>query len=288
MNVLITGGSGQIGHEWVAYAHAQGWDVLAPTSAELDLSQLERLESYLESHRPDRVINCAAWTDVDGAESNPEAAFRINRDAVERIARWTGDHGIPLIHYSTDYVFSGEAADQERYPSGYPEEAPTAPINIYGESKRAGEVLVLAHDPRALVIRLSWVCGQHGSNFLKTMLRLGSERDRLQVVDDQLGSPTWAHTVPPVSAALVDRSKEGIFHLSQSGVTSWYELACEFFRLTGQSVRIDPVSTEAFPRPAPRPHYSRLNLKKVTEATGHMPADWSDELPKLVDQLRSQ
>lgn len=288
MKVLITGGSGQVGYEWVAHARTQGWNVLAPNSLELDLSQLETVEAYLESYRPDWVVNCAAWTDVDEAESNPEGAFRINRDAVERIARWTGRHSVPLIHYSTDYVFAGHASDRERYPSGYPEDAPTDPINKYGESKRAGEEAVLAHDPHALIIRLSWVCGRHGANFLKTMLRLGEERDRLKVVNDQIGSPTWAHTVPPVSAALVDRSKEGIFHLSQSGVTTWYELACELFRLAGKSVQIDPVSTDAFPRPAPRPRYSRLNLQKVTEAIGREPAEWIEELPKLVDQLRSQ
>ncbi|MEX0594331.1 MAG: dTDP-4-dehydrorhamnose reductase, partial [Balneolaceae bacterium] len=273
--------------EWVAYARSRGWEVLAPTSAELDLLQLEKLEAYLEAHRPERVMNCAAWTDVDGAESCPEQAFRINRDAVERIARWTGKHGVPLIHYSTDYVFPGRVSDRDRYPSGYPEDAQTGPINIYGESKRAGEMAVLAQDPHALIVRLSWVCGCHGSNFLKTMLRLAAERDRLQVVDDQIGSPTWAHTVPPVSAALVDRSKEGIFHLSQSGETSWYELACELFRLAGMSVRVDPVPTDEFPRPAPRPRYSRLNLQKVTEAIGQQPIGWREGLPEMVEKLTS-
>ncbi|MGM0507213.1 MAG: SDR family oxidoreductase, partial [Bacteroidota bacterium] len=207
MNILVTGASGQVGFEWAAYANSRGWNLLAPSSEKLDLSQVEDLESYLEVHQPDQVVNCAAWTDVDGAESNPEQAYRINRDAVEGIARWTGKHRVPLIHYSTDYVFPGRAEDRQRYPSGYPEEAETSPVNVYGASKRAGEEAILLHDPDALIIRLSWVCGRHGSNFLKTMLRLAGERDRLQVVNDQLGSPTWAHTVPPVSTALVDRSK---------------------------------------------------------------------------------
>ncbi|MEX1213066.1 MAG: dTDP-4-dehydrorhamnose reductase [Balneolaceae bacterium] len=288
MNVLITGSSGQVGHEWVSYARSRGWEVLAPTSTELDLMQLEKLEAYLETYRPEQVINCAAWTDVDGAESSPEQAFRINRDAVERIAQWTGKHRVPLIHYSTDYVFPGRASDRERYPSGYPEDAQTGPINIYGESKRAGEMAVLAQDPHALILRLSWVCGRHGSNFLKTMLRLAAERDHLQVVDDQIGSPTWAHTVPSVSAALVDRSKRGIFHLSQSGRATWYELACELFRVAGVTIRVEPVSSDAFPRPAPRPRFSRLNLNKVTGAIGKQPTGWREELPKLVDQLRSR
>lgn len=288
MKVLITGASGQVGFEWAAYANSRGWELLTPDSSELDLSQIERLVPYLEEHLPDQVVNCAAWTDVDGAESRPERAFRINRDAVEQIARWTGKHDVPLTHYSTDYVFPGRAEDRDRYPAGYPEEASTAPINVYGESKRAGEEAILAHDPNALIIRLSWVCGRNGSNFLKTMLRLAEERDRLQVVDDQLGSPTWAHAVPPVSAALVDRSKRGIFHLSQSGETSWYELASELFRTAGVSVRVDPVSSDAFPRPAPRPRFSRLDLKRVTEATGQQPAEWRRDLPMLVEQLRRQ
>lgn len=285
MNVWVTGANGQVGYEWAQLVRAKGWDLLAPGSNTLDLTDGRKVDAFLDEHRPDWIVNCAAWTDVDGAEANREAAFAMNRDAAARLAHWTASTGNRFIHYSTDYVFPGHPSDRERYPKGYPEEAPTGPLNVYGESKRAGEVAVLDRNPRALILRLSWVCGAHGSNFLKTMLKLGAERDRLQVVDDQIGTPTWASTVPPFSLALAERSKEGIFHLSQSGVTSWYGLAKELFRVVGRTVEIEPVPTTAFPRPAPRPRYSRLSLDKLAVATGMVPPDWREGLPELVHQI---
>lgn len=286
MRVLVTGGTGQVGHEWLAYAKKQGWEVDAPDSSTMDLRDEAASLRRLDQFKPQWVVNCAAWTDVDGAETHPEACMQLNREAPAMLSRWCRRNEARFIHYSTDYVFAGNPEDRQRYPEGYPEEAPTAPINQYGVSKRAGERAVLQEDPDALIVRLSWVCGVNGSNFLKTMLRLAAQRETIQVVNDQWGCPTWAATVPPFTSALVRDGKEGIFHLSQSGETTWYELACELFRLVGSPVRVDPIPSESYPTPAPRPRFSRLSVKRMSEATGRTPLHWRDELPELIARLR--
>ncbi len=246
-----------LGHDVCAAAREAGFEVIDPSSAELDVTDSDNVARVLTRERLDAVVNCAAYTDVDGAEAEEERATAVNGDGAGHVAAAAAACGAFLVHVSTDYVFDG------RNHRPYREDDPTAPMSAYGRSKLAGEVAVARAAPEGHVIaRTSWLFGVHGRNFVDTMLRLGGERDQVQVVDDQVGCPTFTGHLAPALLALAQARPVGIVHLVGGGSCSWFDLAVETFARTGVECEVRPGKTADLDRPAPRPAYSVLGASR--------------------------
>jgi dTDP-4-dehydrorhamnose reductase len=252
MRLVVTGAAGMLGHRVVAAARDRGHEVVATDLPELDLTNLIAVRAFLDRHAPDAVINCAAYTDVDGAEGDEARATRINRDTALHLAT-----AAPyLVHVSTDYVFAGDA------DRPYLESDPPAPRTAYGRSKLAGEEAVLAAGDGHAIVRTAWLFGEGGRNFVDTILRLGRERDELRVVVDQVGSPTWTGHLAPALVDVAERRATGILHAAGSGECSWHALAIEALSRAGASARVLAIPSEEYPLPAPRPAYSVLGTER--------------------------
>ncbi|MEL6440392.1 MAG: dTDP-4-dehydrorhamnose reductase [Cyanobacteria bacterium J06621_8] len=287
IKILLTGTSGQVGQELRHRLTTLG-EVIAVNRQALDLSQPEQIKQLVGEIKPNIIVNAAAYTAVDRAESEPDLAMAINATAPQAIAEAAQDIGAKVLHISTDYVFNGKNS------SPYLETNPTEPLGIYGRSKLLGEIGVQAHCDRHLIFRTAWVYGSRGhGNFVKTMLKLGASREELKVVADQIGSPTWSADIAQgitqlLACSLKDESIQGIYHFTNSGVASWYDLAVATFaeaRELGfplQVKRVLPISTAEFPTPTDRPAYSVLSKAKFTAATGVVPAYWRDSLRKML------
>lgn len=252
MRLLVTGANGMLGHRVVAEAAARGHAVRGTDLPELDLTDLDAVRRFVSDERPDAVVNCAAFTDVDAAEANEDVALRVNRDTAANIAA-----AAPyVVHLSTDYVFPG---DGER---PYVESDPTGPTTAYGRTKLAGEHAVREAGDQHAVVRTAWLYGEGGKNFVDTMLRLGTERDEVSVVFDQVGSPTWTGHLAPALVDLAERRGAGVFHGTNAGDCSWHALAVEALNQAHVSCRVRAVTTADFPRPAPRPAFSVLGSER--------------------------
>ncbi len=252
MRLLVTGAAGMLGTRVVAVARAAGHDVTGTDLADLDLTDAAAVDARVRALRPDAVVHCAAWTDVDGAEADEAAATRVNGDAAGHVARATAAAGAFLVHVSTDYVFAGDARDP------YREDDVPAPRTGYGRSKLAGERAVAAAGGAHAICRTAWLHGAGGRNFVDTMLRLGAERDEVHVVADQVGSPTWTGHLAPALLAVAERRLAGVHHLTGDGACSWFDLAVEAFTRARVDCRVVATTSEAFARPAPRPAFSVL------------------------------
>ncbi|AFC27522.1 dTDP-4-dehydrorhamnose reductase [Paenibacillus mucilaginosus 3016] len=252
MKVLVTGANGQLGQD-VATLFAEQHEVRGLGRAQLDITNLEQCLEQVESFRPDVIIHCAAYTAVDQAESDVDGAYLVNAVGTRNMAAAAEKVGSKLCYISTDYVFDGKGT------SPYREYDKTNPSGIYGKSKEAGEQLAMSLCSRYFIVRTSWVYGLHGNNFVKTMLKLSEDRDRLKVVHDQIGSPTFTEDLAGFLLALVNTEKYGIYHASNSGICSWYEFAKAIFEESGKATIVEPCTTDEFPRPAPRPSYSVMD-----------------------------
>jgi dTDP-4-dehydrorhamnose reductase len=251
MRLLVTGAAGMLGTEVVAAA--RGHEVAALARADLDITDRDAVRDAVRAARPDAVINCAAYTDVDGAEADERAATAINGHGAGHLAAAAAAAGAHVVHVSTDYVFAGDATEP------YLEADPTGPRTAYGRSKLAGEELVAAEAPQGhAIVRTAWLFGPHGSNFVDTMLRLARDRSELNVVDDQVGCPTYAGHLATALVEIAQQRIEGVLHVAGGGSCSWYELARATFARAGVDVTVHPCTTAEFPRPAPRPAYSVL------------------------------
>lgn len=289
--ILITGGSGQVGH--CLKAQLEGCAELSvPDSSALNIADRRSVRQAVETFRPDYIINAAAYTAVDKAESDAERAFAVNRDGARYLAEAAEAAGAAMLHISTDYVFDGAGG------APYDEAAPTAPQNIYGASKLVGEQAVLAACRRAVVMRTSWVFGAHGQNFVKTMLRLGRERDSLGIVADQYGAPTATADIAAALITIVRRhtpeqlaERAGIYHYCGSPYASWFEFAETIFaEAAAQGVlakipAVKPIATADYPTPAKRPADSRLDCGKIRTVFGIGPCDWHSALSDLRPYL---
>lgn len=284
MNYLITGSGGQLGREWVHYARRNELTFTAVTSSDLDITDQEKVDQLLKTEKPDVVINCAAYTKVDQAETETERAFAVNADGVKHLAESCKTVGALLVHYSTDYVFAGNLADRETYPHGYTEEAARNPANIYGKSKHTGEIALIGSGTEYLLVRVSWLCGRYGSNFVKTMLRLAKEREEVSVVNDQFGSPSFAFDVVEKTDTLIRKNLRETYHISSNGELTWADFAEQVFREVGTGTMVKRISSDQFPAKAKRPAYSLLCNKKMEKA-GIKPLDWKDGLSRLMKQL---
>ncbi|MFJ8463307.1 dTDP-4-dehydrorhamnose reductase [Streptomyces swartbergensis] len=288
MRWLITGAGGMLGHDVVEELTRRGEEVVGLDRTALDITRPAAVDEAVREHRPGLVVNCAAYTAVDDAESDEARALEINGEGPRLLARACAAHGARMIHVSTDYVFSGEART-----TPYPEEHPTGPRTAYGRTKLAGERAVLEELPGAsAIVRTAWLYGVHGTNFVRTMIGLEARRDTLDVVDDQRGQPTWSGDVAERIADLGVRlgpDAHGVFHATNSGEATWYELAREVFSLIGADPdRVRPTSSAAFPRPAPRPAYSALAHRRWQEIGLPLPRDWRSALHEALPRIRKE
>ncbi len=272
MRLLVTGAKGMLGHRVVDVARERGHETRGTDLPELDLTDAGAVRAFVDAERPDAIVNCAAFTDVDACEANEELATRVNGDAAANVARC----GVHVVHVSTDYVFAGDA----RRP--YVESAPVAPTTAYGRSKLLGEEGVRSADDGHAVARTAWLFGEGGKNFVDTMLKLGEERDELSVVFDQIGSPTWTGHLAPALVDLAERRASGLFHAAGGGACSWFELAIEAMRLRELDCRVVAVTTEEFPRPAPRPAFSVLETERED---GIRLPDWHEGVAQHVKEV---
>ncbi len=287
MKIAITGAKGQLGREWVSYLHRKGVWHQAYGSGELDITDREEIGRQLGKSNPTCVINCAAFTGVDQAEDHPDKADLVNHLGVKYLSEWCHAHEVPIIHFSTDYVFPGLECDKLRYPDGYFEDSFKQPVNEYGRSKLAGEQALAASGADFLLIRVSWLCGRFGKNFVKTMLRLGVDQKRIKVVNDQWGSPTFTDQVTKHVFRLLKSGEKGVYHLSSGAMISWYEFATEIFRQSGLSPELKPVTSEEFEMKARRPYFSKLNHSKISRTLNVEMEYWKSGLSRLLNQLNS-
>ncbi len=263
MRLLVTGAAGMLGLDVLRAGGRAGHELIGVDLPELDITDPGPVQQSFERMVPDVVLNCAAWTDVDGAETHAEQAHAVNADGAGNLARAAASVGAPLVHVSTDYVFSGEACvDASGAPRAYVESDPTGPRSVYGQSKLAGEQQVLAASPRHTVARSAWLFGVGGANFAETMLRLAAERDAVQVVTDQVGCPTWTGHLAPALLGLIEREVAGLVHLAGAGHVSWNGFAKEIFRQAEVDCRVEAATTAQMPRPAPRPAWSVLESER--------------------------
>jgi dTDP-4-dehydrorhamnose reductase len=275
VRILLTGAEGQLGR--VVRSGFGSHQVIAPPEAELDICDPRRLEAALDQARPDLLLNAAAYTDVDGAESDPEAAFAANVRGPRILAVTTERRGIPILHLSTDYVFDGEAGRP------YHERDEPGPCSVYGRSKLEGEQAVRHTNPRHFIVRTSWLYAAEGRNFPQTMLGLAA-RPEVRVVDDQFGSPTFAPHLSAGLLELIESACWGTYHLAGRGVASWWELASALYRERGIETPVRPVPTSEFPRPAKRPRFSALTT--VQEPRILLPS-WEEGVTAFVAAIFS-
>jgi dTDP-4-dehydrorhamnose reductase len=263
VKLLVTGAAGMLGFDVLRVAGAAGHELVAVDVEELDITNPRAVEDAFAHIHPEAVLNCAAWTDVDGAEAHREQAHAVNADGARNLAMAAAWERVPLVHVSTDYVFSGEAfVDGTGAPRAYLESDPTGPRSVYGQTKLEGEREVLAASPRHTVARSSWLFGTGGRNFADTMLTLAAERESVQVVTDQVGCPTWTGHLAPALLGLIERGVAGLVHLAGTGHVSWNGFTAEIFRQAEVSCRVEETTTENMPRPAPRPAWSALESER--------------------------
>ncbi|MFF7761746.1 dTDP-4-dehydrorhamnose reductase [Streptomyces griseorubiginosus] len=281
---LVTGAGGMLGQDVLARLAQSGERYVALDRKALDLTDADAVSAALEEHRPAVVVNCAAWTAVDDAETREDEALAINGDGPRHLAEACARTGAVLLHVSTDYVFAGDAT------APYAEDAPTAPRSAYGRTKLAGEKAVLANE-HGYVVRTAWLYGTGGPNFVKTMIKLEGVKDTLDVVDDQRGQPTWSADLAGLlvelgRGALAGTAPAGVYHGTNSGETTWHGFTQEIFRLLGADPdRVRPTTSEAFVRPAPRPAYSVLGHGRFAEAGIEPLRDWRTALTEAFPEI---
>lgn len=271
--IFVTGANGQLGNELrLKLPHATFLE-----REKLDLSNLSQVESFLKETKIELLINAGAYTQVDKAEAEHELALKINAETPQLMARYAREKKFKLIHFSTDYVFSGQGF------TPYLETDEVRPVNFYGQTKLQGEIGVMEENPESLIIRTSWVYSQFGKNFIKTMLKFGAERDSLNVVFDQIGTLTSAEDLAGVT--LKARELSGIYHYSNEGVSSWYDVAYEIKRITEFKASVLPILSAEYPTPAKRPNYSVLNKNKIKNALGIKIPHWTESLELCLKKL---
>lgn len=281
MRVLVTGVKGQLGHDVMDELAAKGIEGIGVDVEEMDITDAAACEKVITEAKPDAVIHCAAYTAVDAAEDNVELCRRVNAEGTRNIAKVCKALDIKMMYISTDYVFNGEGL-RPWEPDDHRE-----PLNVYGLTKYEGEIAVEQNLEKYFIVRIAWVFGVNGKNFIKTMLRLGKERGAVSVVNDQIGSPTYTYDLSKLLVAMIQTNKYGRYHATNEGLCSWYEFACEIFRQAGMDeVKVTSVDSSAFPVKAKRPSNSRLNKEKLTENGFERLPAWQDALGRYLEELK--
>ncbi|MFD7523213.1 dTDP-4-dehydrorhamnose reductase [Paenibacillus chitinolyticus] len=281
MKILVTGAKGQLGSEVCRLFEAEGHEVYGYGREKLDFTDQTACGRIIHEIRPDVLIHCGAYTAVDKAESEPDAAYRVNASGTRNLAVEAEKHNVKFCYVSTDYVFDGRGS------TPYNEYDNTNPQSIYGKSKRAGEILTQTLSSRYFIVRTSWVYGRIGQNFVKTMLKLGGEKTSLNVVHDQTGSPTYAADLASFLLELVQTEKYGIYHASNAGTCTWYEFAKAIFEESGMNVAVNPCTTDEFPRPAERPPFSVMDHMGIRSNGFRDLRGWEEGLRDFLKEYRN-
>ena len=282
MRVLVTGVKGQLGYDIVKECEKRGIEAIGVDVAEMDITDADKVREVITNAKVDAVMHCAAYTAVDAAEENVELCRKVNATGTENIAKVCKELDIKMVYISTDYVFNGEGEhfwqpDEERQP-----------LNVYGQTKYEGELAVETYLEKYFTVRIAWVFGINGNNFIKTMLRLGKERGAVSVVNDQVGSPTYTYDLAKLLVDMVQTEKYGRYHATNEGICSWYEFACEIFKQAGMDVAVTPVDSSVFPVKAKRPKNSRMSKDKLVEMGFSLLPTWQDALGRYLKELEQQ
>lgn len=283
MKILITGANGQLGKELIVAFKNSKYKIVALSHKDLDITNAENVAYILADEKPAIVINCAAYTAVDKAEAETLKAYNINESGAKNLAISCKENNIKLIHISTDFVFDGT------HSMPYLETDSTNPLSVYGKSKLAGELAIQQANSDSIIIRTSWLYSSFGANFLKTIIRLCNERDELGIVADQIGSPTYAYDLAVAIKSICESpmltSTSGLFHFSNQGVGSWYDFAVCIANNIDAKTKINPISTNQYPTPATRPHYSVLNTSKIKSTFGIIIPHWQTSVVDCIKKL---
>ena len=282
MKILVTGVKGQLGYDVVQEGEKRGLEMFGTDVDSMDITDAGQVRKVMEAYKPDGVIHCAAYTAVDAAEEHQEICRKINVNGTRNIAEVCRDMDIPLVYFSTDYVFDGQG---ENF---WKEDDERQPLNVYGQMKYEGELAVQELVQKYFILRISWVFGVNGSNFIKTMLRLGKERGAVGVVSDQMGSPTYTYDLAKLVLDMFQTDKYGVYHVTNDGICSWYEFACEIFKQAGMDVKVTPLTTAEYPAKAARPLNSRMSKDKLVNAGFQMLPSWQDALRRYLERLEDR
>ena len=282
MKILVTGVKGQLGYDVVQEGEKRGLEMFGTDVDSMDITDAGQVRKVMEAYKPDGVIHCAAYTAVDAAEEHQEICRKINVNGTRNIAEVCRDMDIPLMYFSTDYVFDGQG---ENF---WKEDDERQPLNVSGQMKYEGELAVQELVQKYFILRISWVFGVNGSNFIKTMLRLGKERGAVGVVSDQMGSPTYTYDLAKLVLDMFQTDKYGVYHVTNDGICSWYEFACEIFKQAGMDVKVTPLTTAEYPAKAARPLNSRMSKDKLVNAGFQMLPSWQDALRRYLERLEDR
>lgn len=278
MKLLVTGVKGQLGYDIVKECKKREIEAVGVDVEEMDITDAKKVEDVIKAGNYDAVVHCAAWTAVDKAEDEVEACTKVNVDGTKNIANVCNELDIPMMYFSTDYVFNGEG-DQL-----WNEYDQRNPLNVYGQTKYEGELAVEALK-KHFIVRIAWVFGVNGNNFIKTMLRLGKERGAVSVVNDQIGSPTYTYDLAKLVVDMIQTNKYGTYHATNEGLCSWYEFACEIFKQANLNVSVTPVDSNAFPVKAKRPHNSRMSKAMLDKNGFNRLPTWQDALSRYLKEI---
>lgn len=279
MRILVTGASGQLGYDVERELERRGIEHLGTSSRELDTTDREAVERLMQSYRPDAVVHCAAYTKVDLAEDEPERCWAVNADGTRNLAAACREIGAKMLYISTDYVFPGTGEQFRRTDD------PVSPVNTYGRSKLAGELAVQSLLETYFIVRISWVFGKNGNNFVKTMLRLAETRTELTVVCDQIGSPTYTADLAPLLCDMVQTERYGVYHATNEGTCAWSEFAEAIFELAGRQVVVHPIPTSAYPTRAARPLNSRMSKERLHSNGFQELPEWKNALARYLKEI---
>ncbi len=280
MKVLVTGVKGQLGYDIVKECEKRNIDAVGVDIEEMDITNPAQVEKVIKETQVDAVIHCAAWTAVDKAEEQVDLCRKVNKDGPANIAKVCEELDIPMMYFSTDYVFNGLGEEP------WMEYEEREPLNVYGQTKYEGE-LEVERLKKYFTIRISWVFGLNGNNFIKTMLRLGKERGEVSVVNDQVGSPTYTYDLAKLCVDMIQTDKYGTYHATNQGYCSWYEFACEIFKQAGMNVKVNPVDSSAFPAKAVRPKNSRMNQTELDRNGFDRLPTWQDALERYLKEIQA-
>lgn len=284
MKVLVTGVKGQLGYDVMNELAKRGYEGVGVDVAEMDITDAAAVDRVIKEAGVDSVVHCAAWTAVDAAEDNVEACRKVNANGTENIAKVCGELDIPMIYFSTDYVFDGQG---ER--PWEPDDPVVQPLNLYGQTKYEGELAVEKYVKNYYIVRIAWVFGKNGKNFIRTMLNLGKTHDSLTVVNDQIGTPTYTYDLARLVVDMLEKKEYGKYHVTnEGGYISWYDFACEIFRQAGMDVKVSPVNSDEYPAKAKRPSNSRLEKKKLDEHGFTRLPSWQDALSRYLEVLKDE
>lgn len=279
MKIVVTGANGQLGYDVCKVLSTRNIEYKGVDIADFDITDKMAVQQYMETYRPNAVIHCSAWTAVDKAEDEPQKVEMVNVQGTRNIAEACKAIGAKMLYISTDYVFPGIG---EHF---YEPQDPTGPLSVYGKTKLDGELAVRELLEHFFIVRISWVFGKNGNNFVKTMLRLAETREEVSVVCDQIGSPTYTADLAPLLCDMIATDSYGIYHATNEGVCSWAEFAEEIFKVAGKQIRVVPIATEQYPTKAIRPKNSRMSKECLDKAGFHRLPDWHDALARYWKEL---